>query len=547
MSTFEIKHHILSELRIIVSTFGVENPELKLDESKHRDLGDLSCAIAMSLSKKLRRPPFELANEIKRMINLDKKFCSKITVSNPGFLNFTISSDYIYNQLSVITNEGPNYGKKSTYLGQKAQVEFVSANPTGPLTVGHGRQAVLGDVIARILEWHGYEVEREYYYNDAGRQMKLLGESVKSRYLQIIGENVDLPEGGYEGEYIKEIAKGIINKKNKTYNRESSIDDFRKVAEKAIFLEIKNTLNKIQVHFNNYINEQRFYNEGSIDEVIEKLKEKKIIYEKDGAIWLKTTKFGKIEDTVLVKSSGEPTYRLPDIAYHRNKLERGYDLIIDIFGADHNDTYPDILSALNAMGYDTKNIKVIIHQFVSLLRDGKKVKMSTRKATFVTLDELIKMVGIDVVRYFFIMRNRQSHLNFDIGLAEKESDENPVYYLQYAHARICNILKHAKDTGVLFSDSIDISVIVQDEEIDLIKGLMKWPEVMIVALESLEPQTIANYLQSIASDFHRFYSKHRVVTNNKVLTSSRLYLISAVKEILACGLQVLGISQPKKM
>ncbi|MFL3050181.1 MAG: arginine--tRNA ligase [Candidatus Neomarinimicrobiota bacterium] len=547
MSTFDVKDHILDNLKKAIYSIGVEYSKVKLDQSKHPELGDLSCAVAMSLAKKLDKSPIKLAEELKEKINLDNKICSKVTVSNPGFLNFSISSDYIYNELLAISKEGPNYGKNSAYLGQKAQVEFVSANPTGPLTVGHGRQAVLGDVIARILEWHGYEVEREYYYNDAGRQMKLLGESVKARYLQLLGEKVDLPDGGYEGYYIKEIAQGIIDNKNNQLDRETSTNDFRKVAEKAIFSEIKNTLNKIEVHFNNFVNEQRFYNEGSINEVLEKLKEKNFIYEKDGAVWLKTTKFGKEDDTVLIKKTGEPTYRLPDIAYHRDKLEREYDLIIDIFGADHNDTYPDILSSLHAMGYDTDSIKVLIHQFVSLLRDGQKVKMSTRKATFVTLDELIRMVGVDVVRYFFIMRNRQSHLNFDVGLAEKESEENPVYYLQYAHARICNILKHAKETGVVDSASIDLSLIVQDEELNLIKGLMKWPETMFSALESLEPQTIANYLQSVAADFHRFYSAHRVVTENKVLTSSRLYLVSAVKEILACGLQILGISQPNKM
>lgn len=547
MSTINMKNHILYQLKQVTSSLGIEGTKLKLDQSKRPELGDLSCGIALSLSKMTKKTPMELAEKIKDNLILDTEICSEVTISKPGFLNFRISSDYIYNQLKVISIEGSDYGKTNRGLGYKAQVEFVSANPTGPLTVGHGRQAVLGDVVSRILEWHGYNVEREYYYNDAGRQMRLLGESVQARYLELSGLETEFPEGGYKGEYIRQIAQNIIDADNSNIDKNSSINDFRKVAEKEIFNKIKKTLKKIKIDFDNFVNEQRFYDEGSLDEVLKLLRQKNLIFNKEGAVWLKTTKFGKEEDTVLIKGTGEPTYRLPDIAYHRDKLERKFDLIIDIFGADHKDTYPDILSALDAMGYKTSAIKVLIHQFVSVQHDGKKVKMSTRKATFVTLDQLIELVSVDVVRYFFIMRNRQSHLNFDIALAEKESDENPVYYLQYAHARICNILKHARDTGIEIKQSPDLSFIKEDEELNLIKGIIRWPEIMIDALESLEPQIIANYLQSIATDFHRFYSSHRVITNDQALTNSRLFVVSAVKKVLANGLQVLGISQPEKM
>jgi len=281
--------------------------------------------------------------------------------------------------------------------------------------------------------------------------------------------------------------------------------------------------------------------------VVRLLREKGLVYDKEGAVWLKTTEFGKEDDTVLIKSSGEPTYRLPDTAYHRDKVERGYDLIVDIFGADHKDTYPDVIAAIGALGYKTDQIRVLIHQFVSLLRNGKKVKMSTRKATFVTLDELMEMVGVDVVRYFFIMRNRQSHLNFDIGLAEKESDENPVYYLQYAHARICNILKYAEEMGTKSGGEPDLTLIKKDEELSLIKSLIHFPETVMNALENLEPQTVAGYLQWTATEFHKFYSEHRVVTDDKELTTARLFLVSAVRIVLANGLEILGISQPEKM
>ena len=547
MSTVDIKRHILDQLSQAVSSLGLEAPSLKLDQSKRPELGDLSSGVALSLTKQAQKPPMELAEEIKDCLNLDSGICSETTVSEPGFLNFRLSPDYLRHQLEVISEEGVEYGKTHLGKGLKAQVEFVSANPTGPLTVGHGRQAVLGDVIARILEWHGYEVEREYYYNDAGRQMRLLGESVRARYLEISGDEGEFPEGGYEGEYIREIARGIHEKAREEITENSEVSEFRKFAEEVIFTEIKSTLQSLHIHFDQFVNEQRFYDDGSIDAVVKLLREKDLAYDKDGAVWLRTTEFGKEEDTVLIKGTNEPTYRLPDIAYHRDKLNRGYDLIVDIFGADHKDTYPDVLSALNALGHETSSIHVLIHQFVSLLRDGQKVKMSTRKAAFVTLDELVEMVGADVVRYFFIMRNRQSHLNFDIGLAEKESDENPVYYLQYAHARICNILKHAKETGSGSPETADLLLIREEAELSLMKTLIRWAEVMMTAHESLEPQTVANYLQALATEFHRFYTEHRVVTDEGELTSARLFLVSAVRTVLASGLAVLGISQPEKM
>ncbi|MBH30633.1 MAG: arginine--tRNA ligase [Candidatus Marinimicrobia bacterium] len=543
----DIKRHILDQLNQAVSSLGMEVPSLKLDQSRRPELGDFSSGVALSLTKEAKKPPIELAEAIRNCLDLKKEICSEITVSKPGFLNFRISPEYLKQQLEVIFNEGAEFGKIQLGKGKKAQVEFVSANPTGPLTVGHGRQAVLGDVVAQILEWHGYNVDREYYYNDAGRQMRLLGESVKARYLELLGVEIDFPEGGYEGEYIRDIAREIDEKEDGAITKKSGVSEFRKFAEKMIFSEIKRSLELLHIHFNHFVNEQRFYDDGSIDKVVKLLRQNHLAYDKDGAVWLKTTAFGKEEDTVLIKRTSEPTYRLPDIAYHRDKLSRGYDLIVDIFGADHIDTYPDVLSALNALGYETSSIHVLIHQFVSLIRDGQKVKMSTRKATFITLDELIEMLGADVVRYFFIMRSRQSHLNFDIGLAEMESDENPVYYLQYAHARICNILKHAKDTGIDSSDAADLSLIQEETELSLMKTLIRWPEVMTNVHESLEPQMIANYLQALATEFHRFYTEHRVVTENRELSSARLFLVSSVKTILASGLAVLGISQPEKM
>ena len=547
MSIVDVKRHIHESLSKVLSSLRLETNSVRLDPSKMSKLGDISSGVALALAKAVNKPPMELAEEIQGQLKLSEDICSAVTVSKPGFLNFRITTDYLQNQLTEIVSASGDYGKSGAGKSQRALVEFVSANPTGPLTVGHGRQAVLGDVVARILEWNGYAVEREYYYNNAGRQMRLLGESVRARYLEITGEKGEFPEGGYEGEYIRDIAQKIYDVKEETLKDETEVTAFRDAAEEKIFADIRSTVEQLEIHFDSFVNEQRFYDEGSIDEVVSLLREKGLVYDKEGAVWLKTTEFGKEDDTVLIKSSGEPTYRLPDTAYHREKVERGYDLIVDIFGADHKDTYPDVIAAISALGYKTDQIRVLIHQFVSLLRDGKKVKMSTRKATFVTLDELIDMVGVDVVRYFFIMRNRQSHLNFDIGLAEKESDDNPVYYLQYAHARICNILKYAEETGTKTDGKPNLTLLNEDEELSLIKSLIHFPETVMNALENLEPQTVAGYLQGTASEFHKFYSEHRVVTNDKELTMARLFLVSAVRTVLANGLEILGISQPEKM
>ncbi len=547
MSIVDVKRHIHECLSEALSSLGLATNSVRLDPSKKSELGDISSGIALSLAKSAEKPPMELAETIQNQLKLSEDICSAVTVSEPGFLNFHIATDYLQNQLTGIVSANGDYGKSGVGKSQRALVEFVSANPTGPLTVGHGRQAVLGDVVAKILEWNGYSVEREYYYNDAGRQMRLLGESVRARYLEILGEKGRFSEEGYEGEYIREIAQKIYDEKGGTLKDETELTVFRNTAEEELFADIKSTVEQLEIHFDSFVNEQRFYDEGSIDEVVTLLREKGLVYDQDGAVWLKTTEFGKEDDTVLIKSSGEPTYRLPDTAYHRDKVERGYDLIVDIFGADHKDTYPDVIATIGALGYETDQIRVLIHQFVSLLRNGKKVKMSTRKATFVTLDELIEMVGVDVVRYFFIMRNRQSHLNFDIDLAEKESDVNPVYYLQYAHARICNILKHANETGAKSGGEPNLTLIKKDEELSLIKSLIHFPETMMNALENLEPQTVAGYLQWTATQFHKFYSKHRVVTDDKELTTARLFLVSAVKTVLANGLEILGISQPEKM
>ena len=516
-----------------------------IEKSSNTNFGDYSTNIALSLSKQLKNSPLKIAEDIGNLLKIDKNIITEYSVTKPGFLNFFVSNTYYQKTVNEIISSSKSYGMTEIGKNKTANVEFVSANPTGPLTVGHGRQAVLGDTIANILEWHNYEVTREYYYNDAGRQMRILGESVAARYFDLIGKKYDFPDDGYKGEYIISIANQIKDSHNEKLQTNSKV--FRREAEKAIFKDIKKTLNSIGIKHDVFSNEQTYYDNGSIDELVKELNNKNLIYNSDGAVWFKATKLGLEKDRVYYKSSGEATYRLPDTAYHRHKLNRGFDLVVDIFGADHADAYPDVIAALNALDIDTNPIKVLIHQFVTLLKGGEKVKMSTRQANFVTLDELINEVGGDVVRYFFIMRSMNSHLNFDLDLAADQSEKNPVYYIQYAHARISNIINNGKSKHIDVDGNFDSSLLLNTAEISLIKSLYEFPEIMKKTLNTLEPQSIANHLHDIASEFHKFYAKCRVITDDIELTKSRIHLIKSVKIVLANGLNILGIQAPEKM
>jgi arginyl-tRNA synthetase len=540
----EIKQYISEVIHAGLAKLEIKENVL-VEKSANSDFGDFSSNIAMALAKTLRKNPLEIAKMIQSELTINKIIISDHSVTQPGFLNFRVAKSFYQKTVTEIIASADTYGRTDTGKGKNANVEFVSANPTGPLTVGHGRQAVLGDTIANILEWHHYDVTREYYYNDAGRQMRILGQSVTARYLDQVGQEGDFPEDGYEGDYIKTIAKKILERHGDGLSPEDRI--FRTHAEELIFADIKNTLEIIGINHDVFSNEQTYYNTGAIDALVEDLRNKNLIYESEGATWLKATALGLEKDRVYYKSSGEPTYRLPDTAYHRDKLNRNFDLIIDLFGSDHADTYPDVLAALEALGIDIAPIRVLIHQFVTLLKSGKKVKMSTRKATFVTLEELTKQVGPDVVRYFFIMRSMNSHLNFDLDLAADQSEKNPVYYLQYAHARICNIIKNGAEKHLAITGEFDCALLSDDTEISLIKVLTEFPEVMATALENMEPQGIANYLHHMSAEFHKFYASCRVITDDHDLSTARLNLITSVKIVLGNGLGVLGVSAPERM
>ena len=521
----------------------IEFSEWSVNVNNQEGFGDYSSNIALKLAKILKKAPIEIAENIAIHSNASENVFT-LSASQPGFVNFHISNDYYLKILKQIINESENFGKKKK-LNKSANVEFVSSNPTGPLTVGHGRQAILGDMVSNILTWNGYDVTREYYYNDAGKQMRVLAESCYAKYAKQVGKDVEMPENGYVGTYLDEIAEKIVNEHGKDLESDNPI--FRDFTEKEIFANIENTLENLGIKFDVFTKEGTFYKNGAIENVLKILKEKNLPYEKDGAVWFKTSSLNKEEDKVLVKSSGEPTYRLPDIAYHADKVDRGFDLIVDIFGADHIDTYPDVILGLKCMDKKTEHIKVVIHQFVTIKKGGEIVKMSTRKANFITLDELKDELSSDIIRYFFIMRGANSHLDFDLDLAKDESEKNPVYYLQYANARISNLLKRY-DKEISSDSKIDYSLLKEKDEIALVKLLSEFPVKMEDVSHSLEPRKIATYLEEVAAAYHKFYGNHKVINpQNTRLSSARKKLCEATKIILTNGLSILGISAPERM
>jgi len=525
------------------------------DQPNLEEHGDLTTNIAMVLAKALGKKPRALAEEIVHALKLDPARVARVEIAGPGFINFWFAESYYTGSLRTVFEQAKSFGRSEIGKGKKTQVEFVSANPTGPLSVGHGRQAAIGDTLANLLEWTGHSVTREYYYNNAGRQMRKLAESTLARYRQLFDPGAPFPEDGYQGGYIREIAEDLKKTKGDSLLRlpaEEALADSQQVSETTLFDAIKSVLLRMGVKFDVFFNEDSLYKDGTINDVVAEFRSKGLAYDKDGAVWLKTTAMGLDQDRVIIKSTGEPTYRLPDIAYHREKFRRGFDLIVDVFGADHIATIPDVLAGIKALGYDPDKVKVVIHQFVTLLRDGEQVKMSKRAANFVTLDELIEEVGPDAVRFFFVMRSISSHLEFDLNLAKEQSEKNPVYYLQYAHARVASILRFAESEGVLQGGpeklaTANVGLLKEPSELALVKLLLGFPDVVIGTSQSLEPHRLPVYLGDVATAFHKFYHDHRVVIPERDLSLARLALCWAAKIVLGNGLKILGISAPEQM
>lgn len=516
---------------------------------KHEGQGDFSTNFALVLAGIEKKNPRELAQAIAGKLSGRTELIERVEVAGPGFVNIFINHDVWRMLIPEIIKQDAAFGKSTVGSGRKVMVEFVSANPTGPLSIGHGRQAILGDSIARLLEVTGHDVFREYYYNDAGRQMRVLGESTRARYLELLGEKFTFPEDGYQGEYIIDISRSLIDEKGDSLKDHQDVTPFKEQAEKHIFKDISSTLERMGIVFDNYYNEQSLYEDGHIDDVVAELREKGYVYEQDNAVWFKTTAFGQEQDRVIIKSSGEPTYRLPDMAYHREKFRRNFDWLIDIFGSDHIATVPDVLAGVKALGYDPDKVTVVLHQFVTLTREGKQVKMSTRKANFVTVDELIDEVGVDPVRFFFMMRKADSQLEFDLDLATKQSQENPVYYVQYGHARLCAILHQASEKGFDNPefDAVDAKLLKEPEELKLLKTMSTFPATIENSALELAPHKMIFYLMELAGQLHSYYNKHKVITDDIPLSRARLCLIKALQVVLKNGLEMLGLSAPTRM
>ena len=514
---------------------------------KREEQGDFSTNFAMVAAKADRRNPRDLAAPFADLLAADPIF-ARVEIAGPGFINLFLARDIWATVLGPIWAEDEQFGRSELGAGQRVLVEFVSANPTGPLSVGHGRNAVLGDAIARLLVASGYQVQREYYFNDAGRQMRVLGESTRARYLELLGLPFEFPEDGYQGDYIRDIARTLVEEGGDRF-RDADPSVFKERAQQAIFADIDATLKRIGISFDTYFNEHTLYEDGRVDQVVEALRGRGLVYEKEGATWFRTTEFGQGQDRVIIKSSGEPTYRLPDIAYHCDKFRRGYDWMIDVFGSDHIATVPDVLAGLRALGHDPDRATVVLYQFVTLLRDGKQVKMSTRKATFVTVDELVDEVGTDAFRFFLLMRKPDSLIEFDLDLATKQSQENPVYYVQYAHARLCSIERTAREQGVTLAgpDGADLGLLVEPEEFALLKSLAAYPQLVAGAAVDLAPHRVIFALMELAAQFHGFYNRHKVLTDDRELTLARLCLCGGLKRVFRNGLHLVGLTAPESM
>ncbi|MGH7896795.1 MAG: arginine--tRNA ligase, partial [Candidatus Binatia bacterium] len=526
-------------------------PPLVIEVPKDPTHGDLASNLALVLARSEGRPPRTIAETLVRHLPKSEDLRS-VSVAGPGFLNFKLAPRFWWARLAEARAEGERYGRPPAPERKlKVQVEFVSANPTGPLTVGHGRNAVLGDSLARLLEAAGHDVVREYYFNNAGRQMQVLAASVRARYLEKLGRPASFPEDGYQGEYIREIATALEAEHGAKLADTDDPGVFQRAAEQAIFADINATLERMRIRFDVHFNEDSLYRDLSIENLIADLRAVGAVYEKDGARWLRLTALGLPEDRVIVKSSGEPAYRLPDIAYHRNKLERGFDLIVDVFGADHIAVHQEVKAGLRALGLDDSRVRTVIYQFVTLLRGGQQVKMSTRKAEYVTLDELVAEVGTDVVRFLFLTRKADTHLEFDLDLAKKQSMENPVYYVQYAHARIANIVEKAKSEGISAQSAADLPLdrLTQDDEMTLIRRVAEFPDLVAEAAAALEPHRVTFYLLELAAAFHAYYNRreNRVVSEDCELTSARLALVESVGQVVRSGLGLLGVNAPQRM
>jgi len=521
--------------------------EIYLEIPRERRFGDLSTTVALKLSKILKKNPVEIARLLAEKIKQGlagygiEKYVQDVKVEGAGFINFVLTDDYFYSQLESILLKKGDFGKQDIGKNKAVLIEFVSANPTGPLSVAHARQAAVGDVLANILSELGFKAQREYYLNDEGNQINILGDSVELRLRELQGEKIEFPENHYQGEYIYDIAREL---KDKPQLLKNDPEFFSLYAVNHILNIIKKELDDFGVKFDCWYSQKELRKSGKIEKALAYLKEKGLIYEEEGAVWFKSTDFGDDKNRVVVKSDGSYTYLAPDIAYHQEKYKRGFEWLINLWGPDHHGYISRLKASCMAMGKDASSINIIIVQLASIYKDGKPLIMSTRRGQYITLREVIDDVGVDAARFFFLMRRTDSHLDFDLELAKQQTPQNPVYYVQYAHARICSILKNAAEKNI---SQANMALLKEKEEMGLIKSLALFPQILRNCLASLDPCLISAYLQELATDFHKFYDLHRVLVDDKELSRARLSLIEATRIILAKALSVLGVNSPSEM
>ncbi|ADI00685.1 arginine--tRNA ligase [Salisediminibacterium selenitireducens] len=550
----DIKDQLKTELVQAVVEAGLakeeEIPEVVIETPKDKSHGDYASNLAMQLARVAKKAPKQIAEDIQANLDLEAASVETVEIAGPGFLNFTMKKDYLADVVKAVLAKQDDFGSTDVGNGKKIQVEFVSANPTGTLHLGHARGAAVGDALCHILDKAGYDVTREYYINDAGNQIDNLALSLEARYLQALGEEADMPEDGYQGKDIIGFAEELVDTYGDRFkdadpaNRQAF---FREFGLKRELDKLKNDLNDYRVHFDVWFSETSVYENGQVEEILEDLKARDKTYEHEGATWFRSTDYGDDKDRVLVKGDGSYTYLTPDIAYHNDKFKRGFDEVINIWGADHHGYIARMKAAVQALGYDEEQLSVQIIQMVNLFENGEKVKMSKRTGKAVTMRELMEEVGIDATRYFFAMRAADTHLDFDLDLAKSQSNENPVFYVQYAHARICSMIRQAKEKGFEPDPSADLTKLTSEKEHDLMKKLGEFPEAVADAASRRLPHRITNYVHELAQALHSFYNADKVITDDEALTKARLALVEAVRITLRNGLSLVGVSAPEKM
>ena len=560
------------------------SPKINIERARDQQHGDFASNLAMMLAKPAKMNPRQLAEKIVTLLPADASV-TKVEIAGPGFINFFIDPNAQYQVISIIHEQGDQFGLSQIGAGKKVQVEFVSANPTGPLHVGHGRGAAYGSAVADLLAAVGFDVQREYYVNDAGRQMDILATSVWLRYLEECGEVFVFPSNGYRGDYIREIAANIHRKSSNEYrhsadlvfedipadehqggDKEQHIDaligrtktllgdkqyhDVFQSGLNVILADIRDDLSDFGVNYQQWFSERQLMDDGSIDEALARLREAGHLYEKDGATWFASSQLGDEKDRVVVRDNGQSTYFASDIAYHMNKLDRGFEQIINIWGADHHGYIPRVKAAMHALGADTEKLKVLLVQFAVLYRGGEKVQMSTRSGSFVTLRQLRNEVGQDAARFFYVMRKSEQHMDFDLKLATSNTNENPVFYVQYAHARVCSVLRQLDDKDLRRDIQLgenNLDKLIEHQELSLISRLTQYPEVLERAALQYEPHLLINYLRELAAEFHTYYNAHQFIVEDGGVRNARLNLICSVKQVLVNGLHLLRINTPETM